>query len=84
MLPKLTDAVDFINWRRRVKKNLKQNDIEFLGLTDLTDPAGNTQKRHWLRDNTRENSAIIFVLADGTLTQVSSFVNEDNNNAIGF
>lgn len=80
-LPKLTGADDFINWRRRVKAYLQQQDIDLLGLTDRPDAGSTTQNRRWLEFNVKAKSAITLTLSDGPLAQVSTIVDDDDKTA---
>lgn len=75
---KLTVADVFINWRRRVKAYLQQQTIDSLGLTNRLDSASTVQQRHRIEANVKTKSAFTLTLADGTLAQGSTLMDDDN------
>lgn len=80
-LPKLTGADDYINWRRRVKAYLQQQDIDLIGLTDRPDLTPAAQHRKWRELNVKAKSAITLTLSDGPLAQIRTIVDDDERTA---
>lgn len=80
-LPKLSGTDDYINWRRRVKAFLQQNDVDLFGLSDKPDLAGAAQQRRWLELNAKAKSTTTLTLCDGPLAQVSAIVDDDDKTA---
>lgn len=46
-LPNLTTADIYVNYRRRGKAHLQQQDFEFIGLTDLPEASTVARHRRW-------------------------------------
>lgn len=80
-LPKLTGAEDFVNWKRRVKAYLQNQDFELIGLSDLPESASAELNRKWKESNVKDRSYITLPLAHGPLSQVCKIVDDDEPTA---
>lgn len=83
-LPMLTGVDELINWCRRVKSYLQQQDIELFELTDRPDSTLAAQHKRWIETNIKSKSEITLMLSDGPLAQISTVIDDDERTAKNF
>lgn len=83
-LSKLIGADNFITRRQRVEICLKQLDIELVGLSNRPSAASVTKNRGLLEFNMKAKNAIELILTNGTIFQVSTITDEDDQAAKDF
>lgn len=80
-LPKLTEADNYINWRRWIKEYIQRNYTELLGLSDCPENETQREQARWSSAMVKARSRITLTLSDGPITQASSIVDDDRRSA---
>lgn len=76
-IPKLTRVDDLINWRRRAKAFLQQQDVELLHLTTRPKSASSSHQCCWLEANIKAKNPITFTSVGSLVAQISILVGSD-------
>lgn len=80
-IPMITGVEDFVNWKRRAIAYLQNQDYELLGMSDRPERASSAMARKRQETNASGNTSITLTLADGTLSQDSTIIDEDERTA---
>lgn len=78
-IPKLSGAKKFINWRRRIKAQIQQNDFELLGFIERpSELTSSRQMSSWQKSMVKAKSSIVQILKSGPMAQTSSNFGDDS------
>lgn len=80
-LPKLEKSSDYIQWQRRVKAFIREDDYNLSSVTDRPENAEDEVLQEWEAKNAKAMSTIILTLGDSVFDKTRAVVDNDERTA---